>query len=124
MENLRKFDLENDYLNEKDSLSYPNVSYTKDSEKVWIKKGLSKFYLNISYSEDETKKEVKEYYFEEGMTYADFVSSEYNDLFYVYYYASALGYDNDYATYEDGTQVNAINDIIENGINIYVTIIS
>ena len=37
MEKLRKFETEEQYLNEKETLEYPCVSLTADNEKVWIK---------------------------------------------------------------------------------------
>ena len=36
MEKIRKFNLENDYLNVNKTFEYPTVSYTEDTEKVWI----------------------------------------------------------------------------------------
>ena len=36
MKKLRKFEIEEQYLEIKDSLKYPSVSYTKDSKKVWV----------------------------------------------------------------------------------------
>lgn len=123
MENLRKFDLENDYLNKKDSLPYPNVSYTKDSEKVWIKKGLSKFYLNVYNDNGDGLYEVQEWYFEEGMTYGDFISSEYNNgAFSMYNYTGEfLYYGSDvYDNIDKEGQINCFYDLLVDNINLYV----
>jgi hypothetical protein len=35
MKNIKLYELEETYHNEKSSLEYPTVSYTKDTEKVW-----------------------------------------------------------------------------------------
>ena len=38
MEKLRKFETEEQYLNEKESLEYPQVSLTNNNGKIWVEK--------------------------------------------------------------------------------------
>lgn len=71
MEKLRKFETEEQYLNEKETLEYPCVSLTADNEKVWIKENLGSFEILIDNS-------YYTFYFKKGMTWNDFINSEYN----------------------------------------------
>ena len=71
MKKLRKFNLENDYLEIKESLEYPQVSLTKDNGKVWVKNnsiGEFKIY-GFNYPPFE---------FLIGMTWEEFINSNYN----------------------------------------------
>ena len=67
MEKLRKFETEEIYLNEKDSLKTPIVSYTEDNDNVWIIHKYGYFYLR--------NEKIK---FILGMTWEEFINSEYN----------------------------------------------
>ena len=51
MEKLRKFNLEDDYLEIKESLEYPTLSLTDDNDKVWVKEKpisyiIAKYYIS------------------------------------------------------------------------------
>ena len=71
MEKLRKFETEEQYLNEKESLEYPSVSLTADNEKVWVKENLGSFEILIDNS-------YYTFYFKKGMAWNDFINSKYN----------------------------------------------
>lgn len=71
MKKLRKFEIEEQYLNEKESLKYPQVLLTEDNEKLWIKENLGSFEILIDNS-------YYTFYFKKGMTWNDFINSEYN----------------------------------------------
>lgn len=67
MKNLKKFETEEAYGNV--SLEYPTVSYTEDTDKVWIEGNpIGTFSINSEYT----------YNFVIGMTWAEFIDSEYN----------------------------------------------
>ena len=71
MEKLRKFETEEQYLNEKESLEYPSVSLTQDNGKVWVKNNLiGEFEI---YDFDDPPFE-----FLIGMTWEEFINSNYN----------------------------------------------
>lgn len=116
MEKLRKFETEEEFLNEKNSLGYPNVSYTKDSEKVWIKGDKIVFMTQCNYYN-----KVEDYHTFEAkynMTWEEFINQENAiDMFVInpsnnedvlYYHLATII---PFITYQDGTIVNK-NDII------------
>lgn len=116
MENLKKYQEEQTFLNEKDSLSYPNVSYTIDSEKIWIKGDKIVFMTQCNYydkTEDYHTWEAKY-----NMTWEEFINQKNGkDMFVInpsnnedvlYYHMATII---PYITYQDGTIVNK-NDII------------
>ncbi len=78
MNNLRTFETEEQYTSFKDSdiVIYPHVCYTKDTNKVFLKKeGIKEitFYINLY------DRELLEYQAEEGMTWSEWCISKYND---------------------------------------------
>lgn len=84
---------------------------------------MSKFYLNVYNDNGDGLYEVKEYYFEEGMTYGDFVSSEYNDgTFSAYNYTGQFLYYGSYVydNIDKEGQINCFYDLLVNNINLYV----
>lgn len=71
MKNLKTFETEEQYTSFKnsDNAIYPHICYTEDTDKIWVEKyGKTIFYL------DDVEME-----FEEGMTWEQFVNSEYNN---------------------------------------------
>ena len=75
MEKLRKFETEEQYLNEKESLEYPQVSLTQDNGKVWIKENnIIKFYLKDSCGNIINQP----LYSEKNMTWEEWFNSQYN----------------------------------------------
>ena len=131
MEKLRKFETEEQYLNEKESLEYPQISLTADNEKVWVKSNLCSF--NIIYNNNE----YQTFYFKKGMTWTDFINSPYNisicdeseNTFELSYYFSGeyncirnicADYRHTFICYNDNHgNLVGINDLIINGNTYY-----
>ena len=76
MEKLRKFETEEVYGNA--SLEYPTVSYTEDTDKVWIKSNI-KFYFYVF--DIEGGNNEGKYIYDNGMTWENYVNSSYNTKF-------------------------------------------
>lgn len=59
MENLKKFETEEQYLIIKDTIEYPQVSYTEDNEKVWVKeKPISYIVAKYNVSEENINQNI------------------------------------------------------------------
>ena len=63
MEKLRKFETEEQYLNEKESLEYPCVSLTDDNGKVWVKE--EENYILVTYKNKINNDDDLEYIFDD-----------------------------------------------------------
>ena len=90
MKDLKLFNLEEEYLNEKDSMSSPQISYTNDTTNVWIKTDLGKFTISGAHGDDVS------FRFKIGMTWNDFYNSSYNDGELEVYYNNEVAYDSHY----------------------------
>lgn len=115
MEKLRKFKTEEEFLNIKNSLEYPQVSLTQDNGKVWVKSNLCSFTISGNHGDDVT------FNFEDGMTWNDFAESKYNDGE-LNSYDDRVYYDgHDIMLSEENEEPQIGSDLIING-NIYYTL--
>ena len=73
MEKLRKFNLEDDYLEIKESLEYPTLSLTDDNGKVWVKeKPISYIIAKYYISEEDVNKPTLLWGGYSSLQYADY----------------------------------------------------